>query len=124
MVGCDVDDEVVDVAVGGGGDVDAVEFEEDGGGEPSESLVAVDQRVVVDDRLQERGGLGPQVRVGVAAASGGLGSSDCGSEQADVADRDRGPEESLSEPQDVVEVEVLDGRSLAESIERLAMRAR
>ena len=34
LVGGDVDDEVVDVAVGGGGDVGAVEFEEDGAGEP------------------------------------------------------------------------------------------
>jgi hypothetical protein len=31
----------------------AVDFQEDGSCEPSESLVAIDQGVVADDRLQE-----------------------------------------------------------------------
>ena len=55
------DDEFVHVIVRRVKRFDAVEFQKHGGGEPSESLVAVDEGVVVDDRLQERRSLGEQV---------------------------------------------------------------
>ena len=74
IVGSDIDDQVIDVVVGCGGDRDAVDVQKDGGGEPSETLVAVDHGVVVDDRLEERGGLGPEVGVGIIAEHGGLWS--------------------------------------------------
>ena len=66
IIGCDVDDELVDVVVGSVHDLDVVDVEKDGGGQPAEALVAVDEGVIVDDRLQQCRSFGPQVGVCVA----------------------------------------------------------
>ena len=68
----DGDDELVDVSSATAGDVDAVELEEHGGGQPAEAFVAVDQRVVLQNRVEERSGLRPEVGVGVLAEQRGL----------------------------------------------------
>jgi hypothetical protein len=70
--GCDGHDEVVDVLIRRGCHAGVVDLQEDGGGEPAEAPVAVDQRIVVDDRLEQRGGLQPDGRIGILAADAGL----------------------------------------------------
>lgn len=56
------------VVVGGRAHAGAVEFQEDGGREPAEALVAVDERMVSDDRVEQSGGLGPDARARRAAS--------------------------------------------------------
>ena len=56
--------------------VQAVERDERGEPEP---LVAVDERVVAGDGVQQRGGLGVQIGVGVLAERGGLGRASAAS---------------------------------------------
>lgn len=70
------DHEVVDVVVVGERDLDTVDLEQDGSRQPTEALVAVDERVVLDDRLQHCGCLRPDVRVGVIAVHSGLRAGD------------------------------------------------
>ena len=74
--------------------VDAVELEEHGSGEPAEALVAVDERMVVDDRLQQRGGLGPDVGIGVLAERRRLRARHGRAQESDVADRRRVAEQA------------------------------
>lgn len=71
MSGGDADHQVVRGVVGEGeaAAVDAVEG--DDRGQP-EALVAVDEGMVAGDGVQQGGGLGVQVRVGVLAERGGL----------------------------------------------------
>ena len=77
-------------------------------GQPSEALVAVDERMVLDDRMQQRGCFGPDVRVGVLAEGGRLRASDGRPEQTDVSNRCRITEQGDGEVDDVIEVEELD----------------
>ena len=67
LSGGDVDHEAVDVIVVGASDLDAVDLEDHSGRQPSNALVAVDEGIVLDDRMQQRGGFRPNVRVSVLA---------------------------------------------------------
>jgi hypothetical protein len=67
----DADHQVVDLVVGQGQAAAVEAVERDDGGE-REPLVAVDERVAAGDGVQQRRGLGVQVRVGVLAERGRL----------------------------------------------------
>ena len=61
-------------------EVDTVQAEEDHDGQPSEALVAVEERVVADDGLEERRGLQIEPVIGLRAPEGGRGAMRCGLE--------------------------------------------
>ena len=86
----------IDIVVARPDSLDTVELKEDRGGEPPESLVPIDERVVLDDRLQERRSLRPDVRVGVLTENGGLRSSRRRSEQSDVSKGGGSPRSSTA----------------------------
>src|SRR6202000_361704 len=81
LSGGDAHDQVVGLVVGEGeaAAVEAVEGDDGGQGEP---LVAVDECVVAGDGVQQRGGLGVRVQVGVLAERGGLRAGKRGLQQA------------------------------------------
>jgi hypothetical protein len=87
VVGSDSGDELDDIVVADPSDADAVDLQERGRGEPAQALVAVDQRVVLDDGVEECRRLLPDVRVGVLAEGRRLRPGCGGPEQPDVADR-------------------------------------
>ena len=64
--------------------------------------------MMLDDRMQQRSGLRPHVRVGVLAERGGLRASNRRSEQTDISNRRRITEEGDGEIDDIIEVEELD----------------
>ena len=100
--------QVIDGVVAGCGHAGAVEFQEHSRGEPAEPLVAVDERMVVDNRVQQRGGLGPDVRIRVLAEGRRLRPCRSRTEQAQIANRQRLAEQPASELQEILCVEVLD----------------
>jgi hypothetical protein len=65
---------------------DAVDLQKHRRSHPAEPLVAVDQRVVLHDRLQQSGRLGPHIGIGVLTEDGRRGPGGGGAEQAEVAD--------------------------------------
>ncbi len=65
LVRSDGHDESVDAVVASRCDAAAVELEKGGCCEPAESLVAVNERVVVDDGIQKRRSFRPDVGVGI-----------------------------------------------------------
>ena len=73
LSGGDIHHQVIGFDVGEGETavVEAVESDDCGQREP---LVAVDERVVAGDGVQQRGCLGVQVRIGILAECGGLGA--------------------------------------------------
>ena len=100
--------ELVHVVILGMANCVVVDLDEHCRGQPAKSLVAIDQRVVVDDRLEQGGRLGPDVSVGVLSEGGGLWSSRCGAEQTDVSHGWRIAEQQASEIDQIVELEELD----------------
>ena len=86
VAGGDIDHEPVDVVVGCRTDRGVVDLEEERVCEPAEGLVAVDEGVVVDDRIEESGCFGPQVGVGILAEQGRLRAGDSRAQQSDVTD--------------------------------------
>jgi hypothetical protein len=86
MPGGDADHQIVGGVVGEGeaSAVEAVEGDDCG---QRQSLVAVDEGVVAGDGVQQGGGLGVQIRVGVLAERGGPGPGQGRLEQPVVADR-------------------------------------
>jgi hypothetical protein len=107
-VGGDRHDQVDDVAVGGCCRIDAVDVQEHGARQPPQPLVPVDHRVVLHDRVEQGGGLRPQVRVGVLAEGRGTGTGGGSSEKSHVADGRRVTEQAHRQGDEVVDVEVLD----------------
>ena len=83
------------------------DLEEHGRGEPAEALVAVDERVVVDDRLQQGCRLCPDVGIGVLAADRRLRPRHCGPQEPDVAHPEARAEKALSKSDDVIEVDLV-----------------
>src|SRR4051812_7629668 len=66
------DHQLIHVIVVRTGRLDVVQLEERRRGQPPQPLVAIDEGVVVDDRLQQRCGLGDDVGVSVLAESARL----------------------------------------------------
>jgi len=60
-------DKVVDVVVGRMGDIDSVDVQEHCACDPTEALVAVDERVVIDDGVKQRSCLRPKVWIRIVA---------------------------------------------------------
>ena len=81
----DRDNELVDDIAGDVSHLCSVEFEEDRGRKPTQPLVPVNERMVLDDRLEQRCCLRPDVWIGVATEGGGLGPSCCRAQQTDVS---------------------------------------
>ena len=104
----DGDHEVVHVVIGRAAHVDAVQLEEHRGGEPAQPLVAVDEGMAVDQRLQKRPGLGPDIGVRVLAECTRAGTRGSSIEQSEVADRGRVAEEDDGEAEQILDAEVLD----------------
>jgi hypothetical protein len=105
---CDIHDELVDVVVRDVRDGDAVQLEEDGGGQPAEPLVPVDERAALHEGLQQGRALAPDIRVGVVAEERRLRTGRGGAQQAGVTHRHRLAEESGREREQIVDVEVLE----------------
>ena len=88
-----------------------VDVEEHVGGEPCETLVAIDEGVVAGERVQQRGGLEVERGVGIRPEGGGLRPGGGGGEQAVVAHQDLIAHGIPGDDQKVLEVEVLDHAS-------------
>lgn len=67
LTGGGLDDDVADLIVARCGHLDAVDLQEDGGWQPAETFVAIDERMVCHDRMEQRSGFGPDVGVSVFA---------------------------------------------------------
>ena len=97
------------VVVRGAGNAHLVELEEHGRAQPTQPLVAVDERMIVHDRLQQGSRLRPDIRVRIISEQARPRTSDRRAEQTDVADRRGITEQRSCQVDDVLEVEVLDG---------------
>jgi hypothetical protein len=94
MPGGDADHQVIGLVIGQGQPAAVEAVERDDGGQ-REPLVAVDERVVAGDGMQQRGGLGIQVRVGILAERGRLRAGQGRVQQPVVAYRAARPERPL-----------------------------
>src|SRR5437588_11029065 len=104
----DADHEVVHGVVRHLCDADPVDLQERSRRQPAQSFVDIDKGVVLDDRLQERRCLRPDVGIGVLAERRRLRAGCGGTKQSDVAGRWRVAEEAGSEVDEILQVEVLD----------------
>src|SRR5579884_706994 len=77
-------DEIVDIVVGRPGGFDAVELQEHRRREPSEPLVAVDQRVILDQGLEQGPRLEPEIRIGVVTKGARRRTGGGGAEESQI----------------------------------------